>query len=329
MPAQHHDDDDDQPLDADEALFVEASRAMDRRRDPGWSAAEEDALQAWLAADPAHRRAWNEAHAVEGLAGDVLGRQRTRGRRAAWAGLALLLLGVLFGSWWWLRAPVERDPGPVETVYRTAIGERRSVELPDGSRADLDADTRLRWVGGDRRRALVLERGRVHFDVVPDPARPFTVAALLAQVEALGTAFVVDRRRTEVAIAVAEGAVRVDRRAGPGGPPERALRLESGQEAVVGPGRFDGRAIDVTTIGVWRADRMVFHERALRSVLAELQRYHTVELVAAPDTAGLELTAILRHGPLAEQLATVAAVLDLEIVRESDARILLRHPRSP
>ncbi|MFZ5746481.1 MAG: FecR family protein [Pseudomonadota bacterium] len=58
----------------------------------------------------------------------------------------------------------------------TAVGERRTVQLPDGSRAELNTATRIAWRFGDRRE-FWLERGEAAIVVAADRARPFVLRA--------------------------------------------------------------------------------------------------------------------------------------------------------
>ena len=57
--------------------------------------------------------------------------------------------------------------------------------------------------------ALVLERGRATFEVAPNPRRVFRAEAGSVSVEALGTAFSVERRGQLVGVSVQHGRVRV------------------------------------------------------------------------------------------------------------------------
>ena len=127
-------------------------------------------------------------------------------RRWAGAVAAVLLLGV--AVWWWTR--------PV--ALTTAPGTTQRYTLPDGSVAELNADTRLTYprsfstvppLEADRR--VVRLRGEAYFEVEPG-GRPFVVRTATARVEVLGTAFSVRSRAEEdggTAVALAEGRLRV------------------------------------------------------------------------------------------------------------------------
>ena len=98
------------------------------------------------------------------------------------------------------------------TYYKTDIGERRVVALPDGSRISMDSDTRVRVVYQKTARSITLDRGRSRFDVAHDSNRPFTVTAGPRTVVAVGTSFDVERLQSTVLITLIQGQVVIDRK---------------------------------------------------------------------------------------------------------------------
>lgn len=127
-------------------------------------------------------------------------------RRWAGAVAAVLLLGV--AVWWWTRP----------AALTTAPGTTQRYTLPDGSVAELNADTRLTYLRSlstvsplEADRRVVRLRGEAYFEVEPG-GRPFVVRTATARVEVLGTAFSVKSRADEdggTAVALAEGRLRV------------------------------------------------------------------------------------------------------------------------
>lgn len=94
-------------------------------------------------------------------------------------------------------------------IIETDRGERREVVLADGSRLQVDPETRLRVKYSDSVRKVLLERGRALFHVAKNPNRPFLVQADDTTVRAVGTAFGVEQRLQGVIVTVAEGKVAV------------------------------------------------------------------------------------------------------------------------
>lgn len=90
--------------------------------------------------------------------------QRRRGGRAAKIVLPLLLItasGVFIA-----------DPAWQVHDYRSAVGERRGIRLPDGSHLLLDAGTHLQVRRHIRSRQVVLVQGRARFQVQHSTSAP-------------------------------------------------------------------------------------------------------------------------------------------------------------
>lgn len=116
---------------------------------------------------------------------------------------ALALLFTLGLSTWYVV-----DQTPVHSnVYLTALGEHSVHTLNDGSVLWLNSNTRVEVNYSERRRKIKLLKGEAHFDVVPDPQRPFEVYAGNRMVKAVGTAFSVYRLEDRIQIMVTEGKV--------------------------------------------------------------------------------------------------------------------------
>ena len=84
---------------------------------------------------------------------------------------AAAALAVVALTTWWGAVPDH------QVEYRTAVGEQRTIGLPDESTVLLNTDTRLTidFSGGGR--IVRLDRGEAHFEVAHDPTRPFIVWA--------------------------------------------------------------------------------------------------------------------------------------------------------
>jgi transmembrane sensor len=310
------------PIPVDDASFTAAVRWMLRRRDPSWSVADEERFRDWLAADPQHAAALREVDACEQMAGAALVEQTSAHRPSSRGGhrwllaAALLLVGVATG-WWSLvhdRNPQTGQPEQA-VLHATMVGERRTVRLPDGSRAELDADSQIQWVGdpaGEHRRVL-LDRGRAVFTVASDAEHPLLVTAGIATVRVTGTVFTVDLRLEEVAVRLQEGAVQVERLPRFHRAVGELATLRPGQEAVIGK-HIELGYFEPQDFAAWREGRLVFRDRSLHSVLAELRRYHDEAIEVAPAVTQRRLTGTVRSGPLRAQLAAVAAALNLRLV---------------
>jgi transmembrane sensor len=186
-------------------------------------------FEAWLAADPRHRaafdeiaRGWDrvgslaEAGPIRALRESALQvdqilpdpDERTRGRRwrvaSAIAATALLLVAGLF----WHERVDERH-------LATGKGDVRAVELADGSEITLDADTELVARVTPLSRTVEMVRGQALFRVAPERFRSFEVEAERVTARARGTVYAVALRPNEVVVSVQEGTVEIRDGVGP------------------------------------------------------------------------------------------------------------------
>ncbi|WP_451996489.1 FecR family protein [Azospirillum argentinense] len=289
----------------------------------------------WCAADPRNARAWALAQDMwasplltEALVATTVPnaapreaaptvslrpsrRSRPLARRAmAWA--AGLLVAVGLG----LAADL---PLRLQADHRTATGVQERLQLADGSRVLMDTGTALATdvEGGERRTRLL--RGAAFFEVTPDPARPFRVAAGPAVVTVVGTAFAVRYLDDRVTVTVRHGTVDVAR---PGGP---AVRLRAGEEVVVtASGVGVEHPADLSAALGWVDGRLVFEDRPLGEVLDELDRYYP-GLILVPDSlADRRITGNYRLDDPARTATALAGLVRAETLRVSDALLILR-----
>lgn len=160
----------------------------------------------------------------------------------------------------------------LQADFHTAQGVRQEVQLPDGSRATLDADSAIAVAFTSGERDVRLLRGQVFFEVRPDRERPFKVKAGELDVTVTGTAFNVDLESATVRVAVQHGSVKV---------------TEHDSERVLSPGLTAGQRLDFNSengqsrldslpasrIATWRKGQLIADNARLGEMVAELQRY--------------------------------------------------------
>lgn len=248
--------------------------------------------QRWLALDARHRLAYQRIERLWSTLGEFAphpevsqridaapavvatpSRQTgTRARRrfagAAFAVAAAVLVAVAVGRW------IVVEPAPTELHYVTGIGERRSLQLEDGTHLALDTDTRLHVRYSRQERRIVIDHGRAYFRVAKE-ARPLVVRSDSGSVRAVGTQFEVFRRSGELAVALFEGRVELLAAGDPDTPTAPLATLAPGQRA-----RIDGRRVQweaplaaATTAPAWLSGRLVFDDTALAEAVAEFNRY--------------------------------------------------------
>lgn len=246
------------------------------------------------------------------------------GRRGAIAAMMALAAALLlaFGIW-----RLEFFDTPTVQAYRTAVGEIRTVSLPDGTRVTLAADSAIRATFSKRRRGVELVAGRAWFDVASNPARPFTVLAAATHIQVIGTQFDVDRAPDDVRVSVAKGVVRVAPLAGPA--TRDGVRLIAGQRVV---SALDGRIgsierFDPANAALWRTGLLIYRNARLADVLAEVNRYRVDKIVLVNKSLGdMRITMAVRTDQTETLLSGLEATTPLQIDRLR-SRVVVRPKR--
>ncbi len=135
----------------------------------------------------------------------ALVRQPRPGSRPAlkpWFAIAAtVVLGAATLAWFLARHTF--DSG--QQSYSTPIAGRALSVLPDGSKVELGAGSRITTRYSDTIRGVTVDSGEAFFSVKKDAQRPFVVTAGNLRVIAVGTAFNVRRAGDQVVVDVEEG----------------------------------------------------------------------------------------------------------------------------
>lgn len=250
------------------SLSDEAIERLVRLHSGSTGAAERMDFLRWRGLSVEHERAAREAEALWGALPETRHaedyRRRVRRPRrwlalAASACVAAIAVAIVL-------------PEPLAGLYAdyaTRTGERRMLELADGSRVWLNSDSSLSVDFGPQQRRLRLHSGEALFEVAKDAARPFIVEARGGEVRAVGTRFDVDSRGPQVRVDVTEGVVQVN---SAGSAPVRLSageRLSYREAAAPEP----VQPLDLSSASAWQRGKLIFNQRPLGEVLDELERY--------------------------------------------------------
>ena len=224
-------------------------------------------------------------------------------------------------------APQLSGPPRTET-YVTAKGERRTVQLADGSTLDLNAGTRLTVTLARHDRRVTLDEGQAVFDVAHDARRPFVITAGDRTVTDIGTQFDVRRRDGKLSVTVAHGAVEVRPAEGASGQAYRlhpGQRLDHMQQSAVSHVAA-ARAEEV--LG-WRNGRLVYRGETLGEVVADLnQQFDTPIRIEDPSLAATQISGVLILDNQDAVIRRLALLVPISTVR-SGAGVLLRRDGAP
>ncbi|MCQ9422290.1 FecR domain-containing protein [Pseudomonas sp. LJDD11] len=160
----------------------------------------------------------------------------------------------------------------LQADYLTAQGERREVQLPDGSLAVLDSGSALAVDYSGERRSIHLLSGQAFFQVRPDPGKPFTVHAKDLDVTVTGTAFNVDVDGKHIEVAVQHGSVKVQE---PGSSRLLSAGLTVGQRLVFDRDKHLAQldTLPAGRIASWRNGQLIAENARLGDVVEQLRRY--------------------------------------------------------
>ncbi|AZS21751.1 MULTISPECIES: FecR family protein [unclassified Caulobacter] len=276
-----------------------------------------------LSAAASRLRALRGDPALEDLADDALARaaKSRTGRRmvskSAGVGAGLLLAaGLVVGAVSLNNAMGRR--------YESAVGERKTVQLSDGSAVLLNTNSRIAVRLTKDRRLVKLVRGQAMFDVAHDKTRPFVVTAGSTSITAIGTRFDVYRQSDAVQVTLAEGKVAVRDQ----GRETKAWTLSPGQKIVVGPAAAKPSRTDVAADTSWTAGQIVFHNAPLDAAVAEVNRYSARKVVLAEGAPhNLEINGTFPTGDVDGFAMAASNILDLETHTASGGKTIELRPR--
>lgn len=233
--------------------------------------------------------------------------------------LAAASVALLLGLGWW------QQNNLLYRTYRTEYGEIRRVNLPDGSRVTLNANSslafpRFLWLSGQREARLT---GEAEFDVVHTidnrPFRVYTPDQL--EVQVLGTEFVVYSRNQGSKVVLNRGKVSL-----------RSLKLPRAP-LIIRP----GDVVTVDTLGAmqvqqkqpvanytaWKDQRFVFNRTPLYDIARQIQERFGVQ-VKIPDStlANRQVSGNYPAENAQEVITMLTQLLNLRVSQEAEVVVL-------
>lgn len=206
-------------------------------------------------------------------------------------------------------------------TYSTRYGAMQTVELPDGSRVTLNANSTLR-VPRDIADSEVREvwiTGEGFFSVAKTaPGRRFVVHATHLDVEVLGTRFNVRDRRGKTAVLLDEGKVKLIPTAKPHLQP---VLMQPNDYIVVGESdtALHKRRVYPEKYKAWQENKLVFEEASLSQVAQTIEDHYGVKISIISDSiARRRLTGTLPNNDLEVVLQSLAVSCKLRVVKEKN-----------
>lgn len=265
------------------------------------TAGDRAALDAWLAASPAHRAALSSycqfsADLEEQLpvlvatgAVKMPSATKSRGKILSFPrvmSVALAAAAAIAVGLWAVR--------PAPQIQNIAIGvaQRTAQTLADGTRVELNANTILRFENLAKERRVQFAGGEAMFTVAKDPSRPFIIETPSGSVRVTGTIFNVRADGTDAVleVTVTEGSVEVRPRDGTDGP----ISLKANDRLSARGKHVDVKQAlsqsEIDDLLAWRNGQIVFNDVPLADAVARFARYHGrtyhVDPALADETVG-------------------------------------------
>lgn len=274
------------------------------------SAAERQEFEDWLAANPDHRREYQQYVQLWSNL-DQVGAPRTRSRKAG--GIALLALVALLGTAQWFTGR--------EETFVTDVGERHQVVLADGTVVDMNTATTLKVAMSGFTRSVTLERGEALFEVAHHAWRPFEVRAGGATLRDIGTSFNVARDGDTTTVAVLQGEVQVRL-------DSQSISLHGGERVAYSAGGLSEISrVDSVATTAWRTGRLVFRETPLEEVVRRINRYHVRPVVLADTRLGsLKVSGEFNAADREGLIRSLKILFPVRSEERGEATALLPHP---
>ena len=206
-------------------------------------------------------------------------------KRFIFRAAAILIPLLLFlGQFWYIdkRIDLFADSG-YEEIY-VPKGERMQLIFQDGSRATLNAETRIKYPRkfGFSERKVELE-GEAFFEVSPNQDRPFIVDMKDINVKVLGTTFDVKAYATDpdIFVTLETGKVVLANNS------SSLAHMKPGEKATYN--RKSGvckisRPENIEHLSAWKKNQIVFNNTPLSEVIATLSRWYNVEFTIADSS---------------------------------------------
>lgn len=285
--------DSDARLGKAEVVRAQAAEWLARRDRGEWSATDQTEFDAWIAQSWSHATAYWRLDAAWNRA-DRLGamRRASESRLLRLSGsritsnlfrtaAALVVIAALGTAAIYAAQPEVRS-------YETTVGGHETLTLGDGTKVELNTDTKVR-VSPDRR-SVWLDQGEAYFEVVHDAVHPFEVLVGDHRVTDLGTKFLVRHNENHLEVTLFEGRARLestDRWSR-----SRSALLNPGDIAIATANSMSVMKRPVKTLSSelgWRRGVLIFRHTSLANAAAEFNRYNRRKLVVG-DVSTAKLT---------------------------------------
>jgi transmembrane sensor len=293
-------------------------KAVLQRYNEGKATADEQQIvEAWYAAIGAEEQALTpEQRAV--LSAELLTgiHKNIPVKRFRWLSVAAVLLAAtITGLLFFNKKKVEK---PDMQLIATAAGEKKAVQLSDGTKINLNAGTQL-YVPADygKKERKVKLQGEAFFEVAQDASHPFSIESDSTVTTVLGTSFNI-RSYDGFQIAVASGTVKIsDAVSGK----TLAETLTANKQLIRADNHTTISDINVGIAGAWRSNIFYFNNNTIYEIGEELERQYNIKVIVNGTATGHYNISFSRE-PLSKVLKVLAGLTGIEYQLKEDKVII-------
>jgi len=229
---------------------------------------------------------------------------------------ALLVIGFGLG-YYWLTNQQEY------IIFRTDVGEKLEVNLPDGSTVILNENSSLTYADDFNVTSRKVEfSGEAYFQVSRDEDKAFKVVSEETVVEVLGTSFNVDAYTDSDFVAVSVNSGKVALTSAKDG---ASVILEKG-----GYGYYDKKTgilnnstPELNNSDYWRTGILVYDNDPLVKVVQDLEEQFRIDIGINENKIGdCRFTSSFQNAELEEVLEIISATMNLSLEKSSNGYLL-------
>lgn len=192
----------------------------------------------------------------------------------------------------------------------TATGERRSVQLPDGTRLQLNTDSAVDLDFNPQQRLITLLRGEILVACGTGSAAPLLVRTRHGLLEGIDGRFAVRQDHDCTRLSVVSGNVAIH---SPHGADGLSTQVHAGENYLVRQTEAIIAPPPTMDIGAWADGLIVTRDMRLSDFLAEVGRYRHGYLGCSADIADLRLSGVFRLEDTDKLLAILPQTLPVQL----------------
>lgn len=238
-----------------------------------------------------------------------------------WRAIAAAI-GVLAVGLWFFRQENALLSNPKNwEIAATAPGEQKQIDLPDGSRVWLNADSRLEYHPDFKKRRQIRLEGEAFFEVKRMEDTPFSVQTRTLKTIVLGTSFNIRAypEDAEILVSVRTGVVQLETKTSAA--PKTAV-VKAGASGVFKPLAMELKVTETTAreAGAWKEGYLQFDGVPMAEVALALERHFNISIrFTDPALASCTFHGSFEDPDLNEVLQVLTFALDLDIQERDGA----------